>query len=59
MQLDKRKEEIKLSLFVSNIPLYQETPRESMLRLAQIIKELYKVADTKLASKNQYPLYNK
>lgn len=33
MQLDRRKEEIKLSLFASNIPLYQKTTRELMLKL--------------------------
>lgn len=43
-----KKEEIKL--FVENMTLYQET-RESTIKLIQMIKELDKVADLKLACK--------
>ena len=51
------KEEVKLSLFADDVILYTKYPKESTLKLLDLISEFSKVAGTKLIHRNILHFY--
>lgn len=55
-RLPKRKKDVQLPLFVNNMTLYIENPKESINKLLRLINS-EKLQDIKSSCKNQLPFY--